>query len=142
MNELHEKCKRKAEYVRLYRQRKKVDASSVCERIRNAERVRLHRKLFYIFDHSTERGMTERCSVILHHIHYSCRLKCNCFLITILLIGHFYLCQEYMTVEQFKMKCKEYHHALHLSVIYLYQMQTNNNNEPSAFNVCLANSSS
>jgi hypothetical protein len=26
-----------------------------------------------------ERGMTERCSVILHPIHYSCRLKCNFF---------------------------------------------------------------
>jgi hypothetical protein len=77
MNELHEKCKRKAEYVRLYRQQKKADASSVDERIRNAERVTLHRKRFYIFDHTTERGITERCSVILHHIHYSCRLKCN-----------------------------------------------------------------
>jgi hypothetical protein len=30
--------------LRLYRQRKKADASSVDERIRNAERVRLHRK--------------------------------------------------------------------------------------------------
>jgi hypothetical protein len=75
MNELHEKRKRKAEYLRLYRQRKKADASSVDKRIRNAERVRLHRKQFYIFDHTTERGMTEQCSVILHHIHYSCRLK-------------------------------------------------------------------
>jgi hypothetical protein len=75
MNELHEKCKRNAEYVRLYRQRKKADTSSVDERIRNAERVRLHRKRFYIFDRTTERGITERCSVILHHIHYSCRLK-------------------------------------------------------------------
>jgi hypothetical protein len=75
MNELHEKCKRKAENVRLYRQRKKADASSIDERIRNAERVRLHHKRFYIFDHTTERGMTEQCSVILHHIHYSCRLK-------------------------------------------------------------------
>jgi hypothetical protein len=75
MNELHEKRKRKTEYLRLYRQQKKADASSVDERIRNAERVRLHRKRFYIFDHTTEQGMTERCSVILHHIHYSCRLK-------------------------------------------------------------------
>jgi hypothetical protein len=55
MNELHEKRKRKAEYLRLYRQRKKADASSVDEIIRNAERVRLHRKRFYIFDHTTER---------------------------------------------------------------------------------------
>jgi hypothetical protein len=75
MNELHKKCKWKAKYVRLYRQRKKADASSVDECIRNAERVRLHHKRFYIFDHTTERGMTERCSIILHHIHYSCRLK-------------------------------------------------------------------
>jgi hypothetical protein len=44
MNELHQKRKRNAEYMRLYRQRKKADTSSADERIRNAERNRLYHK--------------------------------------------------------------------------------------------------